>query len=436
MLLPQETFRADCVSWNGYKPCSIQKAENRPDCFGCGHYETGPAVIGIDHQPFDAEILKTANAIGIVEMGGLGSVLRTTAVTRAIREVNPNTSIAWFTHQRGAELLKYTPGVVAIDVESTDADEQSKLIASLDTLLNFELTNQAKSIVAQANIIGGFALNAQGKFHGVYPYAEYFQRLQVDDAFRKRNTLTMQEILLRSAGLGEQDARYDIKLRESNYDNAEQVLHRAFGSECPDEIIGLNIGTSDKGRLRRWPAKHHAALAKHLASTHPYRGVAILSGPQDDEVRNHVIAALGDNAPANLAVLPNNLEIGDFMGLLSKLRLVVTSDTFGMHAARAQNVPTIALAGPMPHRELELSSKDTVIGPQTGCSPCYHRCTHPIEGQCMKDISIELVAEQVDRILVTPQIHIPQQQRQTNSLIGGLSLRTSATATSEALSFD
>lgn len=399
MPLPQETFRADCVSWNGYKPCLVQKAENRPDCFGCSQYEIGPIVIDIDNQLFDTEILKTANAIGIVEMGGLGSVLRTTAVTRAIREANPNTFITWFTHQRGVELLKYVPGVVAIDVGNTGADEQSELIHGLDALLNFEMTDLVKDIAAQANRIGGFALNAQGKFHGVYPYAEYFQRLQVDDTFRKHNTLTMQEILLRSVGLKGHDARYDVELRNSNYNNAEQLLQQVFGNKRPNEIVGLNIGTSEKGRLRRWPAERYAALARQLADSHSDKGIVVLSGPQDDEVRNCVLATLGDTSPSNLAVLPNNLEIGDFMGLLRKLQLVVTSDTFGMHAARSQNVPTIVLTGPMPHRELELSPKDAVIGSQTDCSPCYHKCTRVIEGQCMQDIDIGLVIEQINHIL-------------------------------------
>ncbi len=395
---PQETFRADCISWNGYKPCSIQKAEDRPDCFGCDQYETGPVLYDIENQTFDIEAIKRANTLGVVEMGGLGSVLRTSAVTHAIREINPDVSIAWFTHQSGAELLKYVPGVTGVDAETMSADDQQKLISELDLLINFELSEPAKDIVSQASVVGGFALNAQDKFHGVLPYAEYMQRLQIDDNFRKRNTLTMQEILLRTVGLEEHEAQYDVVLSADNYERADAILREAFGEECPNEMIGLNIGTSEKGKLRRWPADRHAALAQKLAELYPDKGIVALSGPQDDETRSRVVSRITSEA-SNLVVLPNNIEVGDFMALLSKLRVVVTSDTFGMHAARSQDVPTVALAGPMPHRELELSPKDKLVGPKTNCSPCYHRCSQVVIGQCMQDIEVEHVAEQVGDLL-------------------------------------
>lgn len=398
MSLPQETFRADCISWNGYKPCSIQKAEDRPDCFGCDQYEAGPVLYDIENQTFDVEALKSAATLGVVEMGGLGSVLRTSAVTHAIREINPDVAITWFTHQRGAELLKYVPGVTGVDVESMSTGDQQRLLAELDVLVNFELADPAKDVVAQASVVGGFALNAQGKFHGVMPYAEYMQRLQIDDNFRKRNTLTMQEILLRTVGLEEHEAQYDVVLNADNYERADGILREAFGEECPTDMIGLNIGTSEKGKLRRWPAERHAALARKLAELYPDKGIVVLSGPQDDETRSRVLSSITSDAP-NLVVLPNNIEVGDFMALLSKLRVVVTSDTFGMHAARSQDVPTVALAGPMPHRELELSPKDKLVGPKTDCSPCYHRCSRVIIGQCMQDIEVEHVAEQVSDLL-------------------------------------
>lgn len=400
MSLPQEIFRADCISWNGYKPCSTQKAEDRPDCFGCDQYEMGAVLYDIETQTFDVEALKGAATLGIVEMGGLGSLLRTSAVTHAIRELNPDVAITWFTHQRGTELLKYVPGVAGVDVESMSADDQQRLVAELDVLINFELADPAKDIVAQASVVGGFALNAQGKFHGVLPYAEYMQRLQIDDNFRKRNTFTMQEILLRTVGLEDHEAQYDVVLGAGNYERADGILREAFGEERPAEIIGLNIGTSDKGKLRRWPAERHAALAQKLAELYPDKGIVVLSGPQDDETRSRVLSGITSEAP-NLAVLPNNIEVGDFMALLSKLRVVVTSDTFGMHAARSQDVPTVALAGPMPHRELELSPRDKLIGPKTDCSPCYHRCSQVIIGQCMQDIGVEHVAEQVGDLLTT-----------------------------------
>lgn len=396
MSLPLETFQADCVSWNGYKPCDIQKAENRTDCIGCEAYQPGPELHTAVPEHLDPETLDTTDTIGIIEMGGLGSLLRTSAVTRAIRQRNPDAAIAWFTHTRGAELLRYVPGVVAINVDETPLDEQQELAANLGAIINFELSDPAKDIVLHAQRVGGFALNAQGRFHGTGT-AAHFQRLQVDDSFRKQNTHTMQEVLLQSVGLDYTDARYDVQLQPENHAVAEEVLKHHFPEGVPDTVIGLNIGTSEKGKLRRWPVERHLALAERLADRHPHTGVLLLSGPQDTELRAHVLEALPDMP--TVAALRHNLEVGNFMALLSKLQVVVTGDTFGMHAARAQQVPTVALAGPMPHRELELSPRDRLIGPTKDCSPCYHRCGQAVVGQCMQDIGVELVADEVGRLL-------------------------------------
>lgn len=42
-----EVFRADCVEWNGYSPCPIQKSTGLSDCLGCDRYEPGPPILDI-----------------------------------------------------------------------------------------------------------------------------------------------------------------------------------------------------------------------------------------------------------------------------------------------------------------------------------------------------------------------------------------------------
>ncbi len=392
----RKAFRSDCVHWEGYKPCPEQKKQRLPDCFGCNRYEPGESILDVETVPYDPSILDSARRVGIVEMGGLGSLLRTTAISGALRRVNPGVEVVWFTHRRGADLLRYVPGVTAVDVTRLTRNDYKNLVPDLDALLNFELSDPAREIVSHSRHVGGFALNPQGKFQGVMPHAQDLQRLQIDDAYRKANESTMQKLLMDSVGLGHMEPRYNVRLTEQNYERAESVLRNIFGGSRPDDIIGLNIGTSEKGSLRRWPAESHAALSERLATRYPDKGIVILSGPEDAAVRNRVVSALPGHD--NIAVLPT-VDVGDFMAVLARSRLVVTGDTFGMHAARAQDTPTLALAGPMPHRELELSPTDGLIGPKLGCSPCYHRCSQPIAGLCMQSIGVDEVATEVARML-------------------------------------
>lgn len=123
-----EYFKDDCVNWLGYKPCPVQVANNKRDCFDCGFYSPEPQLQKTCRSNYSPEILGRSKTIGIIEMGGLGSILRTTAVTRAIRDLNPSAQIYWFTHQEGAKLLRYVPEVVPVDCNQETSSEIKKAL--------------------------------------------------------------------------------------------------------------------------------------------------------------------------------------------------------------------------------------------------------------------------------------------------------------------
>ncbi len=350
-------------------------------------YEQADQVVDIDTVPFDVSQLTSAESVGIVEMGGLGSVLRTTAVSRAVHGISPQAEIRWFTHARGAELLRYVPNVTPVDIDN-NLLTASDSAAAVDVLLNFEMSRQAQELARRARCVGGFALNSFGKFGPSSEHATDFQRLQVDDTFRATQGLAMQRIVLGSIGLFNHSAQYDLALPAQKVEQGREVLDSMPPGSNVDRLIGLNIGTSAKRSLKQWPAAHFAALATDLAYRYPDSGVVILSGPEDAATLEEVKNNLGHLPPENISVLGNDLEIGTFMGVIALMDVVVTADTFALHAARAQNVPVVSVVGPMPHQELELSAKDLRIGPQLPCSPCYYRCSRSIVGECMQIIEL------------------------------------------------
>ena len=156
MNLSSEIFQADCKHWEGSKPCEIQRQVNRPNCLGCDQYEPAPEC----NKPTTTEcserdLIVTAGKIGIVEMGGLGSILRTTAVTKAIKSVNPHAQINWFTHQRGVELLGYVPEVDPINIKPSNS--KVELYAKKqDLIINFEMSELAKQVILKAIRVYGF----------------------------------------------------------------------------------------------------------------------------------------------------------------------------------------------------------------------------------------------------------------------------------------
>ena len=404
---PASAFAADCGHWLGYKPCRHQQASGRPTCAGCSDYQPSPATAAavsaaVPAGCFEPAWLATAAGVGVLEMGGLGSHLRTSAVTGALRRLNPAAEILWFTHAGGADLLRYVPGVTAVDIESQPVD--LAVVRALEVLLNFEISPTAAQLCAVGRRVGGFALNRQGRFAPASAHAERLQRLQIDNAYRREFAGSMQQVLLEAvgldrAGLDSADGvqGYDLALPADAVEDGRQTVAAAFGGTPPGTVVGLNIGSSTRGSLKRWPARSWASLARLLAGTDPDRGVLILSCPEDKDIRDWVAAGLGAATP-QIRML-DGLEVGTFLSVVGHLRLLVTADTFALHAARAQQVPVVALVGPMPHRELELGPGDRIIGPRLPCAPCYYHCDQPTLGDCMRRIPARQVAAHAEELL-------------------------------------
>lgn len=405
--VPASAFAADCGHWLGYKPCRHQQASGRPNCAGCRDYQPPPATAAAVPTAalagrFDPAWLATGARMGVLEMGGLGSHLRTSAVTGALRHLNPAAEILWFTHAVGADLLSYVPGVTAVDIESHPVD--LAVVRSLEVLLNFETSPTAALLCAVSRRVGGFALNPQGRFAPASAHAERLQRLQIDNAYRHELTDSMQQVLLEAVGLDRAGLDpadgiqgYDLALPGDVIEDGRHVVAAAFGGTPPGTVVGLNIGSSTRGRVKRWPAASWASLARLLAGPEDDRGVLILSGPEDAGIRDRVATGLGVATPQIRMV--DGLEVGTFLSVVGHLRLLVTADTFALHAARAQQVPVVAVVGPMPHREPELGPDDRIMGPELPCAPCYYRCSQPVLGDCMRRIPAQHVAAQVEDLL-------------------------------------
>lgn len=394
-------FRGDCELWRSYKPCPVQLARGVFDCSGCLDFKAA-SITESDYIPsaqFDPTSVGQLDSIGVIEAGGLGSIMRTTAVTRALRTLNPNIEITWFTNNRGIELLEYVPNVRAVSLapprEPVDVAPKSPAV-----VLNFETSPLAIPLVRQAAVVGGFALNEYGKFIGTSQAAD-LQRMQTNDPYRLANSLTMQHHLLRAVGLPVEDSDYDIRLPAAKHQEAAALCGNLFDGAVPPRLLGLNIGTSGRGYLRRWPAANFVQLARSELSNDTEQGVVILSGPDDADQLNQVKSVLSSQEKnTNEVVLaPGDLEIGTFIALVGLMDRVVTANTFGFHAAKVANVPATVISATLPQAELEVKPDDMLIDAAQQCGPCFSTCYHQEGGICVEKVSAADVSIALGRTL-------------------------------------
>lgn len=378
-----EKFKPNCNEWLGYKPCVKQKEHLTNNCENCLYYSP---ILG--------------NSL-IMEAGGLGGVLRTSVVAKEIKKANPDWQIQWLTHEKGVELIDNIPSV---DNAIVHTEENNLLILQAqeyDKIINFESSPLflalARKLRSKEKL--GFAMNDYGKLDILSNNTEEFLRLQTDDYFRQRiNTKSMQQILLEVAGFSWDEQLYELTTKKHDDERATQFLyeHNLLKDDHP-KIVGLNIGSSEKNKAKRWPIQNFYELAKQFKMENPDWKFVVLADPEDQDIYEE-LKNIQANAPLeNMVFSGNNNSISQFISLVNKIPIVVSADTFGMHTAIALQKNVISLHGPQPEQEIYLYNQGQKIHLNLECAPCFapkiERCMNTQRLQCMRELNVNLVQE-------------------------------------------
>jgi heptosyltransferase-2 len=157
--------------------------------------------------------------------------------------------------------------------------------------------------------------------------------------------------------------------------------------------VGLNPGASF-GPAKRWIPERYAAVGELLARRTGAR-VAVLGAAAERPLAQKLAQGMSSKP----RVLCGETSLGDLVGVLGRLALLVTNDSGPMHLAAAQGVPLVALFGPTDWRETApLGERLRLLREPVFCAPCKLReC--PIDHRCMRKLTVERVAQAAQELL-------------------------------------
>jgi heptosyltransferase-2 len=146
--------------------------------------------------------------------------------------------------------------------------------------------------------------------------------------------------------------------------------------------VGLSPGAA-YGPAKRWPPERFAALGGELQRDLGAR-LVLLGGleerPVADQVKEHL--------PGPVLDLVGRTDLRQALGVLSRLRLLITNDSGLMHAGAALGIPLVALFGSTdPQATGPFTSRATVLHHPLDCSPCFKR-TCDLGYTCLTAISV------------------------------------------------
>lgn len=368
-----QTVKTDCRHYVGEKPCIYKRT-----CPSCPHY-----------SPMGKRIL-------IIKLGAAGDALRTTPMLRELAAKHGRHHVTWVTDQISYALLKNNPRIDRLLLLDWDTALGLRN-QTFDVLYSADKAPAAIALASQiqAKEKFGFTQNKQGSLTVFNDRGTYALFLGLSDPLKfRKNEKTYQEITFEMFDLPWKDQEYVFELSEEEKEAAKGRMESIGAVTRP--LIGLNTGAGPVFATKKWPAERFVELARILKEKRDCT-ILILGGPDEVERNRGILGELGDLAIN--AGCDNPIRL--FAGMVSELDVLVTADTLAMHLGIATGTKTVALFGPTTDREVTLYGRGVKLTGQVDCAPCYLAvCREEEELACIKQISVEQVAEAVEGLLL------------------------------------
>ena len=366
--------------------------------------------------------MDSPRSILIVNPFGIGDVLFTTPLVRAVRRAFPDSRIGYLCNRRTESLLRNNPHLD--DLYVYERDEIVRMWrssrgmwlrhlawfirqivrAKFDFVIDLSLNERYSFILRLLGVrrCVGFDYRHRGRFLSDAMPIDGYHDVHVVEYYRR--LLWLLGILMDEGDLecrlaDEDEAWAGSWLRERRLDDDRPLI-----GMVPAGGVSWGIGAP----FRRWTAEGFAELGDLLAER--YNARILLFGEPSD-------AAICDDVSRLMARTPLNASgqttLGQFIALLKRLTLVVCNDGGPLHLAVSQGTKTVSIFGPVDPRVYgpyppESGRHQVVYSAELRCRPCYHRFRLPpcpYERACLTGIEPADVFSGCERVLGAGAVH-------------------------------
>ncbi len=350
---------------------------------------------------------------------GIGDVLFSLPLVRAIRRADPECWIGYLCNRRTEEIIALWPELNwrrAFEKDEFRTTLQKSrwegvgFLASLtseirrqkfDCLFDLSLGWQTGFLSACAGIPRriGFDYRGRGRFLTDKTALDGFDSRPVADHYL--------DLLIR-AGIPRPELTRDliqIDLPQSVREESEQYLH-SIGIPAGRRFFALVPGGGASwganAVYKQWPPERFAELAERLLDR--YTAELVILGDQTElELCRSIAQKI--KKPVSIAAPVPSLKI--LAGLLSQAHLVIGNDSGPMHMATAVGAHAVSIFGPVDsavYGPALIDPRHRVVTRGIACQPCYHHFRFPPcpwDNGCLKALPVEPVLEAAEKSLQT-----------------------------------
>jgi len=325
----------------------------------------------------------------------MGNVLVTTSLLPALKRKYPESTVYWITLKNAAPLLQENPLIDRVYLW----EPESWLILrqmSFDIVLNVDKSQRsgAFAISVPTKERMGFGINPDGKIIPLNLEAVENYRLGLNDHLKFRvNQKTVPQLQCEQFGLEFHRDEYTLVLTPEEHEFCAAYA-RTNGLDKAKLVAGFNTGCSELYPNKKMTVEQHVELIERLSALSGVR-LVLLGGPEDTIRNAEIVRRVGDK------VLSTPTTDGLRRGLcyINLCDLVISGDSFGMHAAIGLRKEIVVWFGVSCWTEIDLFNRGIKLIPENlPCSPCWKRAC-PYNLECIKQIDLDAIVKHVEKTL-------------------------------------
>lgn len=346
----------------------------------------------------------------IINPFGIGDVLFTTALIRAIKESQPDSVIGYWCNERVKDILINNPRVDRVFALSRGDLKKIYQRSKLEGIRRFlGLLRQIRKERFDATV--DFSLDHRygliSKLLGIKKRAGFnyknrgrFLTDKIDiDSYKNKHVVEYYLDLLQFFDIRPKTNNLEIFVPEYNRIKAKNIFIRA-GIKDEDRIIGIAAGAGaswgQDASYKHWPAIKYARLADKIIDN--FAAKIIILGDISERPIADIITAAMKNKTIDLT---GKISLMELCAIIKGLQLLITNDGGPLHIAAAAGVKTVSIFGPVDdlvYGPYPASGKHIVIKRALSCRPCYQNFRMPIcenNKECINSIDVDEVFEAV-----------------------------------------
>ena len=354
------------------------------------------------------------NRVLIINPFGIGDVLFTTPIARAIKDNFPNSYIGYLCNRRAKGILENNPTIDILYVYEKDeyraeySRSKLKCFKKFLALLKSIKTDKYDLVI---DLSLGRAYNFFSWIIGIkkrvgfnYKNRGMFLTDKINiDGYKKKHVVEFYLDLLKFLTIDYNNNQLELYSLKRDIDWADKFL-KDNNVSVNDILIGITPGGGaswgKEAQYLHWSEERFARVADQLIKN--YKVKVIIFGDNKDIDLCSEVSRLMKYRPI-IAFGKTNLK--QFCALLKKCKVLICNDTGPLHVAVAAKIKTVCIAGPVDEKvygPYPKTDEHIVVKKILLCRPCYQKFRMPhceFDKKCLNVITVADVYRAVERLL-------------------------------------